>query len=414
MLLAGCGIEGNTSEFPDNTPAQPTQPTPQQPPTSPGEMNPTTPPQQPSEPTGMNFMDPSIQSILSLPETPFDYRTLPDGFNAAARQDNTPGDNPITDEGASLGRVLFYDLSLSQNRTKACASCHDAQFAFTDPDRFSEGFEGGRTGRNSMSLMNLRFYDRGNMFWDERAASLEEQVLMPIQDAVEMGMDLDTLVQRLSQTEHYPILFELAFGDPAISSDRISLALAQFVRSIVSIGSRYDEGLRAAGNNPQAQFVSFTAEENQGKQIFLARGCAACHLPRGQGATIFFMDRPRNNGLTDGTEADPDIGLGEVTGRPQDRGAFKSSSLRNIALTAPYMHDGSLATLRDVIEHYNSGVENHPNLDQRLRQGPQGQPRRMNLSETEKRALEAFLNTLTDRASLSHEKHANPFRDTTP
>ena len=317
--------------------------------------------------------------------------------------DNTPNDNPITNDGATLGRVLFYDNNLSVNNTRSCASCHLAADGFSDPLEFSIGFEGGLTPRNSMGLANARFYENGRFFWDERAATLEDQTLQPIQDPIEMGMTLDGLVSKLQALDYYPSLFENAFGDSTITSDRISRALAQFVRSMVSYESKYDVGRAAAGNNND-NFSNFTNQENQGKQLFFSNrtNCSRCHE-----TVIFVGDRPRNNGLD---LVSTDNGEGGVNGNANDNGKFKAPSLRNIELTAPYMHDGRFATLEEVVEHYNSGVQAHPNLDNRLRQGGNnGEPRRLNLSNQEKAALVAFMKTLTDNEFITDEKYSNPF-----
>ncbi len=362
----------------------------------------------PSNPTTPGEGDDIIDNVLDLPDTPFNYVNinLPNHYNAPPinNSDNTPGNNPITDLGATLGRVLFYDVNLSANNTISCSSCHVQQAGFSDPDRFSTGFEGGLTGRNSMGLANAKYYQNGRFFWDERSATLEEQVLQPIQDHIEMGMELDDLVAKLQVLDYYPILFDNAFGTPDVTSDRISRALAQFIRSMVSFDSKFDAGVAAVGGNfnDNTQFPNFTAEENQGFQIYFTnRGnCDACH---GTAATI--SPEARNNGLFLDY---PDNGLGNVTGNPNDNGKFKSPSLRNIELTAPYMHDGSLASLEDVVAHYNNGVQNHPNLDNRLR-GNGGQPRRLNLSQQEQAALVAFLRTLTDNSFITDEKFSNPF-----
>lgn len=234
-----------------------------------------------------------------------------------------------------------------------------------------------------------------------------------------MGLDLDGLVARIEATEHYPVLFELAFGDDRVSSERVAAVLAQFVRSITSTNSRYDVGLAAAGN-PMSNFSNFTPEENLGKTLFFAAipeggaGCAGCHVAhRGPSwssgnAVVFQMDRARNNGLYDVTESD-DRGLGGVTENVADDGLFKSPTLRNVALSAPYMHDGSLATLREVVEHYNSGIRAHPNLDLHLKT-PEGTPVRLGLTELEMDALVAFLKTLTDEGPGKDPRFANPFR----
>ena len=352
----------------------------------------------------------TTDDCLNLPEEPFNYANITLPFYLQAPPlldaDNTPPGNPITDAGAALGRVLFYDRKLSANETVACASCHKQELSFTDAATLSEGFEGGQTGRHSMSLVMARFYQNGNFFWDERAPNLEAQVLTPIQDPVEMGLTLDELEARLAGTDYYPPLFEAAFGSANITANRISRALAQFVRSMVSYQSKYDQGRLAAPPGPpnQTPFPNFTPQENLGKAIFFdpARGnCAACH-----GTDAFNAPGPRNNGL-DLVSEDP--GKGGVTGNPQQIGEFKSPSLRNIGVTAPYMHDGRFATLEEVIEHYNSGVQPHPNLSGPLRQGPNGPPRRLNLTPQEKAALLAFLQTLTDDTFLNDERWSNPF-----
>lgn len=319
--------------------------------------------------------------------------------------DNTPDNNRIMNTTATLGRVLFYDKNLSANNTIACASCHFQDRGFSDPAQFSTGFAGGLTGRQSMSLANARYYENGRFFWDERAASLEDQVLMPIQDHVEMGMTLDTLVAKLQAEEYYNILFTEAFGSNEVSSERISLALAQFVRAMVSYQSKYDQGLAMINGGNANQLPNFTTLENLGLRIFTdpqLGGCAGCHS-----TPLQIGIEAQNNGLDLNTV---DEGLGAVTGNARDDGKFKVPSLRNIGVTAPYMHDGRFATLLEVVEHYNSGVQAHPNLDPRLRGGPGNpQPRRLNLSDEDQQALVAFLNTLTDEAFLTDEKFSNPF-----
>jgi len=358
------------------------------------------------------FYDPARQDILSttanallLPESPFNYAApvLPPSFHVQPilGQDNMPATNITTDLGATLGRVLFYDRRLSTNQTISCSSCHQREHGFADSRRFSVGFNGGLTGRNSMGLSNARWYQRRHFFWDERANTLEDQVLMPIQNSVEMGMTLEALTNRLASEPYYTNLFAVTFGTPAVTSDRISRSLAQFVRSIISTGSKYDTGTSNA-------FRNFTAEENLGRQIFLGQvgnaTCAACH------GTDNFVPGPaiNNNGLE---FPFVDRGLGGITGLATDNGKFKVPSLRNIELTAPYMHDGRFATLEEVVEFYNSGVVDNPNLSPPLR-NPPGQPpgaRRLNLTVAQKAALVAFLKTLTDTSVTTDEKFSDPF-----
>jgi len=389
-----------------------------------------------SSDTQVTIDDVSYLPSPVLPATPFSYETtLPTHLQvrSVTMSDNTPGFNPITDAGATLGRVLFYDKRLSRNGEVSCSSCHQQDRGFSDPDEFSVGFEGELTGRNSMGLINVRYYPGGAMFWDERAASLEEQVLMPIQDSVEMGMSLPDLVQRLGNTDFYGPLFTDAFGDEQVTEQRISFALAQFVRSIVSFDAPFDQEIASVGD-PRPDFPGFTAQENRGKSIFFgehdenSRGlCGSCHMmnnpamftPDGGGPPgapeldnlgLLIMMNPANNGFID----DDDYGLGDATGDARRDTHFKMSTLRNVALTGPYMHDGSFETLEDVVEHYNSGVEFHQNLAPQLiaagpGQPPGNQPLRLNLTESDKAAMVAFLHTLTDPTIATTERWSDPF-----
>jgi len=359
--------------------------------------------------------DPELQDILStsdnallLPTPSFNYAApiLPPPFLAPPilAQDNTPSTNVVTDPAATIGRVLFYDKRLSTNQTISCSSCHQRDHGFADPRAFSTGFNGGLTARNAMGLTNARWCQRRHFFWDERANTLEDQVLMPIQNSVEMGMTLDSLVSRLSAEPFYATLFSDAFGTPDVTADRISRALAQFVRSIISTRSKYDAGIPLG-------FSNFTPQENLGRQIFLGQvgvaTCAACH------GTVNFVPGPaiNNNGLE---FPYVDKGLGGITGLAQDDGKFKVPSLRNIELTGPYMHDGRFATLEEVVEFYNSGVVDNPNLSPPLRVPtgpgrPPGPPLRLNLTTAQKAALVAFLKTLTDTTVTTDPKFSDPF-----
>ncbi|MEQ6124218.1 cytochrome c peroxidase [Pseudotenacibaculum sp. MALMAid0570] len=350
--------------------------------------------------------DDILAQTLNLPATSFNYANIqmPGHFldNQLQNEDNTPNNNPITDAGATLGRVLFYDKKLSANNTVSCASCHVQENGFSDPNTLSIGFEGELTGRNSMGLSNAKFYNNGRFFWDERAATLEDQVLMPIQDAVEMGLTLEELVDKVSAEGYYRILFDRAFGDENITSERISLALAQFVRSMVSYESKFDAGMAQVGN-PQQNFPNFTPSENLGKNLFFSNRtrCNDCH-----DTNAMVGDAPRNNGLD---AVLTDLGVGGVTGNNNDRGEFKVGSLRNIELTGPYMHDGRFATLGEVIDHYDDGVQNSQDLDNRLRVGG-NQVRRLNLTPAERQGLIDFLLTLTDTNFITDEKYSDPFR----
>jgi cytochrome c peroxidase len=339
--------------------------------------------------------------VPRLPATAFNYATpdLPAHFTAPVGRlfDNTPADNPVTDAGATLGRVLFYDPRLSANGTVSCASCHVQAHAFDDPRRFSQGFEGGLTDRHAMSLVNLRYHPRARFFWDERGDNLEAMVLLPVANRVEMGQDPKRLPATLGETSFYPELFRQAFGDPEITEQRIARALAQFVRSLVSYQSRYDAG-RALAATLRDDFPNFTHPENRGKAIFL-RHCANCHLPNGDEAH-FVVAAPANTGLDADTRT-ADGGVGDVTLNPRDLGSFKSPSLRNVEVSAPYMHDGRFATLDAVLDHYSRGGTDHPNKDVRV------QP--LHLTASERTALVAFLATLTDPAFLTDPRFSNPF-----
>lgn len=328
-------------------------------------------------------------------------------------KDNTPNTNQIDNKTATLGRVLFYDKNLSDNNTVSCASCHQQAFAFSDPLVTSVGLNGENTGRHSMRLINSRFSNEGNFFWDERAASLEDQVTQPIQDHVEMGFsgtngnpDFDDLVLKLSAIDYYQTLFEFAYGSSSIDENKIQRALAQFVRSIQSFDSKFDDGLIQVPN-PNAPFPNYTTQENLGKQLFLAppqnggAGCAGCHAP-----PEFDIDpNTLNNGIIGVAGSTTEI---DVTNT-------RSPSLRDVvnpdgSLNGPLMHDGSLTSLLDVINHYNF-IPNNPtntNLDNRLNPPGSG-PLNLNLTNNEKDALVAFLKTLTGTDVYINEIWSTPF-----
>ncbi|MEK7253470.1 MAG: cytochrome c peroxidase [Bacteroidota bacterium] len=343
-----------------------------------------------------------IQAHLNLPEIPDDYTTV-----------STPhGTTKVkSDDLATLGRVLFYDKRLSANNTVSCASCHKQDKAFSDDVALSEGFEGKLTARNSLPLASVKSFPEsyggdfsGNLrfFWDERAASIFEQSFQTLQNEVEMGADLDELGEELLQEDFYQILFSKAFkpGDQISATNKILLALEEFINALSSDNSEFDQNLKAA-NSTLVPFAGFTEQENLGKNLYMLN-CRSCHGHKMERTAL----RTANNGLD---EVYADQGIGSLTGRPQDNGVFKVPMLRNVALTAPYMHDGRFATLEEVIEHYNSGIKNHPNLNQEL--SPDGEPKKLNLNDEEKQALVAFLHTLTDVSTISHSRFSNPFRE---
>jgi cytochrome c peroxidase len=342
---------------------------------------------------------------------PYSAQTKP----AYITKNNTPPNNQITDAGATLGRVLFYDKNLSVNKTIACASCHKQQFAFGDTAVQSTGLHGGLTGRHSMRLVNARFAAEGKFFWDERATSLENQTTRPIQDHVEMGFSgangdpgLDSLLTRLSGIDYYNRLFTAVYGDPAITENRLQLALAQFVRSIQSFDSKYDIG-RALVNNDGQNFPNFTVQENEGKTLFLqpppqgGAGCQGCH----QAPEFDIAPNTLNNGIV--------RVAGDLTGILTDFTNTRAPSLRNLVNLSgepngPMMHTGNFTSLLQVINHYNAItiIGGNTNLDPKLR-GPGGQPQNLNFTAPQKDALVAFLKTLTGTAIYTEERWSNPF-----
>jgi cytochrome c peroxidase len=332
-----------------------------------------------------------------LPEASYGYSDgdapIPQHFRASPAgtvlfSDNTPPENGITNAGATLGRVLFYDPRLSANDRVSCSSCHQQALGFGDTLRVSPGVN-GTPSRKTMALANARFNATGAFLWDERAPSLESQVLMPIQDTLEMGMELEALEAKLSAEPFYPRLFAAAFGSPEVTSEGISSALAQFVRSLVSSSSRFD-AVFATGGAPDYSLL--TAQELEGSQLFDSQGCVNCHR-----AITQFADKANNTGL-DLVSADDGAGLA----------TFKPPSLRNIAVRPPYMHDGRFDTLREVVEFYDREVQDTPDLDPRMRD-LDGSPRRLGMTPGQVDALVAFLETLTDSTFLSAEKFSNPF-----
>jgi cytochrome c peroxidase len=321
---------------------------------------------------------------------PLHYVVAPPPAGAAITLSNSTA-NPTTDAGATLGRVLFHDKRLSANDRTACASCHAQQFGFTDTAQFSTGFNGGKTGRHSMALANARFYARGRFFWDERAATLEDQALQPIQNGVEMGLTLTQMVAKLQATPYYAPLFQSAFGSTEITSDRVARAIAQYVRAIVSYGSRFDSTFAPPGVQAPAQL---TAQEAEGLQLFNGQGrCAPCHT-----SVAVVSDNLHNTGL-DATITD--VGAGQ--------GRFKAPSLRNVGVRGRFMHDGRFTSLEQVVDFYNTGVNANPALDVRLRAPGGGPPLRLGLTVAQRDAIVAYLRTLTDRALLSDARFANPF-----
>ena len=345
-----------------------------------------------------------LSKTLDLPKNNFDYTIdLPPHLGGFPIRTNAAK--------ATLGRVLFYDTNLSKNNTVSCASCHDASKAFSDSKAKSEGFDGGLTRRNSLALaafpsFNAYYGFSGtSFFWDERAGSVREQAQASIEDDIEMGIPFHDLEARLASIDYYRVFFdEVAFEDYEKSrsyTDRAMEAIESFVNSIGTFDSKYDKE-RKLNSSEVTDFDNFTAAENLGKTLYL-QNCNTCHSI-GSGNTV--TTPVANNGLD---MVYTDRGVGEITGMSSDNGVFKLPMLRNIALTAPYMHDGRFETLEDVVDHYSSGLADHPNLHEKLRRSD-GSPRNLNFNAEEKQALVAFLHTLTDKESVMHEKYSDPFK----
>lgn len=361
----------------------------------------------------------SPEENLSLPNEPYAYDklSLPVGSSIAGSFDDFTIDNnvvtfsnnktEITPWGATLGRVLFYDKKLSLNNTVSCASCHHQEKAFADGLQFSTGFEGRVTTRNSMAIVNPIL--QNNLFWDSRSKTIHDLSLQPVQNHIEMGMeDLNRLVSKLENTEYYKPLFKKAFGTNEINPTNISKALSQFVASITTSRSRFDAG---SINN----FNNFSELEKMGMELFNSdkAKCSSCH----GGGNMSALDGPN----------DPYGGGGSFTAVQDLRGAtnigldivykdnglgngkFKIPSLRNIELTGPYMHDGRFKTLEEVVNHYINGIKPHQHLDVKFTDG-KGNVKPLNLNSIEKKAIIAFLKTLTDQEMTKDPKWSNPFR----
>jgi cytochrome c peroxidase len=364
-----------------------------------------------------SITQPQTSDKPSLPAQEFNYSAvaMPQSFSKLPDKTTADGNkNSVTDAGATLGRVLFYDTKLSINNTVACGSCHHQKDAFADPVGLSEGFEGRKTVRNASTIVNTRY--QSAYFWDARETKLEDMVLRPIENHIEMGMeDQDKLAAKLARFDYYPALFEKAFGDKTITKERVGKAMAQFLYSMVSYQSKFDKG-------QATNFQNFTAEEDRGRKLFFERtNCAVCHAGANFSgkdgsdfANIGLNVNYTDKGMTTRVDA-----KGQKIG---GEGVFKVPSLRNVGLTAPYMHDGRFKDLKSVVEHYNSGVADHTNLDNRVTNPFSSnyawdtnntfvntKAQRLNLSEQDKNDLIAFLKTLSDDKFTSDPKFANPF-----
>ncbi len=337
-----------------------------------------------------------VRRTGSSPPTPYRL-SYPSYFG---NRTNFADDNPLTVEGVALGRYLFYEKRLSRGDAISCASCHQQSRAFTDGRAFSPGFDGVPTKRNSMSLANLLWVR--NFFWDGRAGSLEAQAVVPLTDPHEMGQSLDSAVRKLGAIGFYDSLFTAAFGlgdgggAGVIRPDRIVKALGQFERTLISADARYDRYIRGE--------YQLMGAERRGLELFFGRAnCGNCH-----GGPKTFNETYHNNGL----DRDPkDSGRAGVTGMGYDRGRFRVVTLRNVALTGPYMHDGRMATLEQVIDHYSDHIESSETLSPTLKD-TSNMPVRLRLTKQEKNDLLAFLHMLTDSTFIADKRFSDPFGST--
>lgn len=347
----------------------------------------------------------ALVRVPQLPEQTEKYAEVASGTFAT-------GNLTINDHKATLGRVLFYETQLSVNNSVSCGSCHIQSKGFADIGAVSIGFGGGKTSRNTPSIANPA--TQTSYFWDMRENNLQNMVTQPIANHLEMGLEQpEYLVAKLKQLPYYEELFTKAFGSSEITTARIGDAMSQFVAALVSVNSKFDRNV-ASGN------TEFNELEAMGSDLFFNKlPCAGCH---GGDNFAGWGSMAENIGLEE-HYSDPGMpGNDWITGEERN-GWFKVPSLRNIALTAPYMHDGRFNTLEEVVEFYNSGIQPHPQLSFILREGwntgdqiengfaptSGGQPLRMNLTQVEKDALVAFLHTMTDDQLVTQTKYSNPF-----
>ncbi|MEE9438451.1 MAG: cytochrome c peroxidase [Saprospiraceae bacterium] len=327
------------------------------------------------------------------------YTQLVQGHEVKLPTMNIPVDNPLTEEGIDLGRHLFYDTKLSADNSMSCASCHLPEGSFTDNFAFSRGVDGILGTRSSMSLLNVGFYDKG-LFWDGRSATLETQALAPVEDVIELHEEWPNVIKKLKETDLYPEKFRKAFGierTSDITKELAAKAISQFERTIFSFESKFDRYLKGLAVLDDDELYGFEMYfEIEGAEGPDAQ-CWHCH-----GLPLLTSNDYFNNGLIAAETLDDfiDIGRGKITGKAEN-GFFRATSLKNIALTAPYMHDGSLQTLEEVIDHYSSGGKPSPNKDPLISD--------IHLSEYDKEALLKFLHTLTDDVVINRPDLQNPF-----
>jgi len=314
---------------------------------------------------------------------------------------NIPADNPMTVEGVELGRYLFYEKRLSGNDQMSCGTCHTPYTSFSDSAKYSTGIDGIKGNRNAMALINLGW--DSFFFWDGRATSLEQQILEPVPNPIEMHLSWKDAISKLKKDTYYRNQFYKAFGVEDFDSTHAAKAIAQFIRTMISGSSKFDIMYKIENNKPLSaseQAVIIDPEEWAGYDLFKSLNGADCfHCHNGP---LMRVAKFSNNGL-DGIFSD--LGRGAVTNNPNDHGKFKVPTLRNIALTAPYMHDGRFKNLDEVIEHYSSGVHTSPTIDPLIEFSSQGG---VQLDAQEKYLLKRFLMTLTDNTFINNPDFQDP------
>jgi len=328
-------------------------------------------------------------TIKSFVTTPYKFEKI-DHFPKMPTNVN----NPVTIEGVKLGRFLFYDSILSKDYSMSCASCHQQKFAFADSVSFSKGITNNNLSRNTMPLYNLAWYPK--MFWDGRASTIEEQVFFPVRAHNEMDLNWIEAEHRIKNSTFYKPLFLNAFGDKKIDSILISKAIAQFERTLISNNSKFDRVLEGKDYLSPEEYEGYGLVNDQTKG-----GCLHCHITDGNGlgTNLEFS----NNGLD---KSVTDKGLFNVTKSEKDKGSFKIPSLRNLAFTAPYMHDGRFNSLEEVLDFYSENVQPNLYIDSKMTFAHQGGN---HLSSDEKRKIILFLNTLNDSVFIQNNNYSNPF-----
>ncbi len=327
--------------------------------------------------------------------TPIPYSLeVPELFQQKLIAPLIPTNNPLTEEGIALGKKLFFDKKLSKDNTQSCASCHNPRNSFTDSLRFSLGVDGVPGSRNSMPLFNLAWNFNDKFTWDGKELSLERQALEPVRNPIEMHSSWPNVALKLQQDQEYPSMFLNAFGTEKIDSTLVTKAIAQFERTLISGNTKFDQYL--LGN------TSLSQQELNGFTIFMSEDKGDCFHCHGSDNNPLWTDNDfHNNGLDTSFN---DLGLGAVTGDPDDNGKFKSPSLRNLVYTAPYMHDGRFSTLEEVINHYSEGLQNSSTIDPLMKKVNQGG---VQLTPLEKADLKAFLITLTDDDFINNPSFQN-------